>query len=1412
MRTTIIRSAVALSALALVTAGTTPAFAGAPASSSAAAVAASRGAAPVGRARRVGAAPTAPARSVALGTLDPSTAMHLVVALQPSDPQGLQQYATAVATPGNGAYRRYLSPREFAQRFGATTAALDTTTARLRAAGLRVAAVSTNGLSLPVTGSAARVGAAFGTGFRRYQLADGRTAFANTAAPLLQPAISAYVQNVIGLDTVHLPQRIGAGDAVAPTHATATTPKSATPQVVTGGPQPCAAAVNAGAANGAYTADRLASAYLFSPLYAAGAFGQGVHVALLELDGSNHGDITAYQACYGTNATVNYLPVDGGNSTAQTGEPNLDIETIIGLAPRATVDVYQAPLAAGSFYDVLNAIVTADTAPVVSISWGSCELGNLRSDLAPYSTLFAEAAVQGQSVFAASGDSGDFCQSTTGDQLSVNFPANDPYVTGVGGTRLLADGPPPSEVVWNRDCSGIVCYVQGTGGGISTLWPMPAYQSGAAPSVNVDNANSSGAPCGATSGFCREVPDVAADADPQTGFVVYLGGWTAVGGTSASAPLWAAMTALIDSTPACAGTSVGFANPALYRAAARSYATYFNDVTSGNNDSLGTHGGLFPAGPEYDMTTGLGTPKAAALAGALCQGPTVYVANTGANTVTPIIGNMAGTPITVGTAPFGIAITPDGATVYVGNAGSNSVTPISSITNTPGTPIPVGTTPEAFAITPDGKTLYVANGNSGTVTPISTATNTAGTPITVGSQPVGLAITPNGKFLYVANYGSSTITRITVATSMPTKTIAVGSGPRELAVTPDGSTLYVANSGANTVTPIPTATNQPGAAIAVGTTPFGIAITPDGATVYVSNSGSNTVTPIATATKTAGPAITVGASPFDLAVTPDGSTVEVTGFANNAIVPIATATNTAGAAVPVGPQPQGIAILPDQGPVARFTHGIGLRMAFSALTSSAPGALIAHYTWDFGDGTAPVTTGDPDVTHTFATQGSYRVRLTATDAAGTATTRVFTGRTVSRNGAPSATTTTVVVAQPVDAYVTDYTNNWLAPLDGSAPIALGNGPIDVAITPDGQTAYVSNITDSTVTPITLATHTVGTPIAVTGGAFAVAITPDGSTVYVTGGNEVTPIDTATKTAGTPIPVGSQPEAIAVTPDGKTVYVVDNGSNSVTPITVATDTAGTAIPVGSRPDGVAVTPNGKTVYVANFGDNTVTPITVATNTAGAAIAVGAGPAGLAVNPNGTSVYVTNFIDGTVTPITVATNTAGPAIRVGDSPRSVAFSPDGAIAYVVGDGDLQSGVGDGVTPIQTATKTVGTLTRTPIGTYEPVPSDIAVEPDQAPTAAFGAVHAPAGHPTQFDASASIANGAPIVSYQWSFGDGATATTTTPTTSHTFAAAGNYKVKLTLTDAYGTSTKVVFTGRTVSRNGAQHAAITETIRIKS
>jgi subtilase family serine protease len=215
---------------------------------------------------------------------------------------------------------------------------------------------------------------------------------------------------------------------------------------------------------------------------------------------------------------------------------------------------------------------------------------------------------------------------------AVDDPSSQPYVTGVGGTSLAALGPPPSESVWNN--GGGLSALLGTsagasGGGISSLWRMPVYQSDAQASLDVINSGSAGTPCAASTGYCREVPDVSADADPYTGYLMYYeGAWTGIGGTSAASPVWAATVALANASPACSGTTVGFANPALYRAAGTpQYASYFHDITAGNNDFTGTNGGKYAAGLGYDMASGLGTPIASTLAVTLCD--TVTVANPG---------------------------------------------------------------------------------------------------------------------------------------------------------------------------------------------------------------------------------------------------------------------------------------------------------------------------------------------------------------------------------------------------------------------------------------------------------------------------------------------------------------------------------------------------------------------------------------------------------------------------------------------------------------------------------------------------------------------------------------------------------------------------------------------------------------
>ncbi|HEY4990448.1 MAG TPA: YncE family protein [Nakamurella sp.] len=205
-------------------------------------------------------------------------------------------------------------------------------------------------------------------------------------------------------------------------------------------------------------------------------------------------------------------------------------------------------------------------------------------------------------------------------------------------------------------------------------------------------------------------------------------------------------------------------------------------------------------------------------------------------------------------------------TVYVTNSASGTVTPITTATGTAGTPITVGSEPTAVAVTPNGKTAYVANLGSGTVTPIRTATRTAGHPITIGRRPFAIAVTPNGKTAYVVSFTTGTVIPIRTATNTAGRPIQVGKNPIAIAISPNGRTAYVSNYGAGTVTPIRTATNTAGSPIAVGTDPHPLAITPNGRTVYVGNEGSDTVTPIRTATGTAGPPIAVGSAPYAMAI------------------------------------------------------------------------------------------------------------------------------------------------------------------------------------------------------------------------------------------------------------------------------------------------------------------------------------------------------------------------------------------------------------------------------------------------------------------------------------------------------------------------------------------------------------------
>jgi hypothetical protein len=370
-----------------------------------------------------------------------------------------------------------------------------------------------------------------------------------------------------------------------------------------------------------------ASYYGMTPLYALGDSGQGQKVAIMEMEPNSTSDIAAFESCYGISTPVNYVPVDGGipaGAGPGTGEAALDIELVAGLAPKATIDVYQAPDATNaSMVDIFTKFASSDSEATMSVSWGSCEEAKSEATLNAYEGVIAQANSQGQTVLMAAGDQGSTgCYqpgaSGSNNDLSTDAPTGAPFGVSVGGTGFDSQG---HEVTWNDSASG-----QGAGGGgISGFWCMPDYQyQPAIPGIFAAQATTF--PVCADSvdkqGYSRSVPDVSANADVLTGYGIYFrGGWVPVGGTSAATPLWAAIAALTNASPFCAAYGSGPAGvwpQALYFAASfghtpiysGGYPQVLRDITSGTNDYTpsGYAGGLYPATTGYDAATGLGAP------------------------------------------------------------------------------------------------------------------------------------------------------------------------------------------------------------------------------------------------------------------------------------------------------------------------------------------------------------------------------------------------------------------------------------------------------------------------------------------------------------------------------------------------------------------------------------------------------------------------------------------------------------------------------------------------------------------------------------------------------------------------------------------------------------------------------------
>ena len=327
--------------------------------------------------------------------------------------------------------------------------------------------------------------------------------------------------------------------------------------------------------------------------------GTGEAIGIIELGG---GFVQADLQQYFSGTTlpnVMAVLVDGASNTPDgvngaDPEVMLDIEVAGSVAPGANIVVYFAPNTDQGFLDALTTAIhdTTNKVSVISISWGSPEVNWTAQAMQAMDAACQSAAALGVTVTVAAGDNGS-SDGVTDGQDHVDFPASSPHVLACGGTNLQSSGGViTSETVWNDGAGG-----GATGGGVSCVFPLPTWQSAAGVP----------APSAACSAGGRGVPDVAGDADPQTGYQILVDGTSmVVGGTSAVAPLWAGLIALLNQRAAKDGKpAAGLLNATLYMPSA---SVDFNDILTGNN-------GSFAAGPGWDACTGLGSPIGTALEG-----------------------------------------------------------------------------------------------------------------------------------------------------------------------------------------------------------------------------------------------------------------------------------------------------------------------------------------------------------------------------------------------------------------------------------------------------------------------------------------------------------------------------------------------------------------------------------------------------------------------------------------------------------------------------------------------------------------------------------------------------------------------------------------------------------------------------
>ena len=615
---------------------------------------------------------------------------HMMLTLQGTAAQeaALEKLIAAQNDPASPLYHQYLTPQSFAAQFGAAPADIAKVTSWLQSHGMQVEQVAAGNRTLVFSGTAAQVNDTFKTEIRSYNV-GGVSHLANATDPKIPAALAAAVGGVVKLHDFR--------------HASNISSKGLTAVKMTG------AQWTSGSTHYLTPAD-YATIYDINPLYSAGINGTGQSIAVIARTDISLSDVQTFRSTFGLKANdpqfilTNSDPGVNGDNV----ETSLDTEWSGAVAPNATIKVIISSSGTSDGIDLSSLYaVNNNVAPIITLSYGSCEAAMGASENSFYNSLWKQAASQGQSVMVSSGDSGAAgCDygSTAQYGQNINGLCSSPYSTCVGGTEF-ADTTNPGqywlsansatygsaisyipEGVWNE--SGTVSGGSGLwagGGGASLIYSKPSWQTG--PGVPADSK--------------RDVPDVSLTAAGHDGYFIALeGGFYTVGGTSAAAPSFAGMVALVDQK---IGAKQGLLNSTLYPLAikqASGGAAVFHDVKTGNNSVPGATG--FSAGVGYDLASGLGSidanlfvsnwaggnTTAASLAlSASATSLNVIEGQTGQTTITSTPGGSlkAAIAFTVTGAPAGLTATMASASIASPGSGTDVLKVVASSTVAAGT-------------------------------------------------------------------------------------------------------------------------------------------------------------------------------------------------------------------------------------------------------------------------------------------------------------------------------------------------------------------------------------------------------------------------------------------------------------------------------------------------------------------------------------------------------------------------------------------------------------------------------------------------------------------------------------------------------------------------------------------------------